>query len=249
MRQDRSQYRGPFAAVLAALLLAVGLPAAASAERGGGELAYVTVHDAGVELRPQVGHSGATLTVSGNGESYRLELAAGEVLTVDPTTPDGVPLADGHYTWELQLVPPPPVAERLRAAALAGRPSREWSPQSGSFTIRDGRIVDPQEREPAAAVAPAGPTAELMANVGEAPAVAYDLDGRRVREAAAPAAASQIQAVPGGRALHDSDARAGERAAAALESPAEGASSQPSVPRRDPKRDAANGRTDPGNEQ
>lgn len=235
------QWRESVAALAALLLLAAPAMAAAGA-REEGERVESVVHPGGVELRPAMAYSRAVLTVSGGGQTFQLELEAGEALRLDTFTPDGEPLPDGHYRWELRLQPTPAVAERLRAATMAGRADTTWRPQNGGFFILDGRVVDPSLRELEPVAAPAAPAIAAPTARTEA----FDVDGATGAERAAspepafaPVAAAALSSLP------DSDALAparspGEETAAAAPIP---------EPRRDATRDAANGRTDPDGER
>jgi hypothetical protein len=139
---------------VAALLLAglvFALPGAHAADRPAGarELASATTYSGGVDFLPSVRYSQAILTVSGNGQTYRHELERGRQLSIGVFDPDGNLLADGTYSWQLQLVPTEAAAKRLRAAAAenGGRAPEPWAAQSGSFTIRGGFIADPAMAE------------------------------------------------------------------------------------------------------
>ncbi len=162
MTREQLQHRGLAGiAAVVALLVVVGLPTAAGAQRAGVERARVAVYTGGVDLVPEVAYKRAILTVAGNGQSHRYELAPGEPLSIGLFDPAGQLLADGAYRWELQLVPTERTAARLRAEAAQndGRALEPWSAQSGSFTIRGGAIADPAVTEEQVPRRAAGSTA------------------------------------------------------------------------------------------
>ena len=131
-------------AVLTALMAAAMLSPALAAD-GPMQRASVAVYSGGVDFLPNVAHDGAVLTVSGNGQTWRYEVGARERPSIGVFAPDGQLLADGTYTWELQLRPGKAAAKRLREAAAenGGRAPEPWTAQSGSFAIRGGFIADP----------------------------------------------------------------------------------------------------------
>lgn len=150
MTRENLQHRGLAAFVAGvALLMAAGLPATAAAQSADVQRARVAVYSGGVDLVPEVAYQRAILTVSGNGQSYRYDLAQGKPLSIGLFDPDGQLLVDGTYRWELQLVPTKQTAEKLRAEAAEnnGRALRPWTAQSGSFTVRGGAIADPNLTE------------------------------------------------------------------------------------------------------
>ncbi len=240
-------------AALAALVLVAGPPATATGQDGAQtpeELARVAVYAGGVDFTPEVAYSRAILTVTGNGKSYRYELAPGEPLAVGMLAPDGEPLADGAYKWELRLVPTAAAAKRLRVAAAAGQPVRPWPAQSGGFAIIGGRIADPALAEPQ------GPAADRETFTGgpvapnpSARTPAADLDGSSATfAAAAPAPAANV-APTAASGLDDSDAVALARGPSAASTPRSDSPSPPAVVRPDPSEDGANGRSQPGKQQ
>ncbi len=257
------RYRGAAATVaLVAALIAVGMPAAADAQRGGGEqLARVTVHANGVDFVPNVEFQKAILTVSGNGNTYREEIPAGRYPSIGIFDPDGQLLADGRYTWRLDLVPTAEIAAGLRAEAEdnGGEPLTRWTPQSGSFAIANGTFADPALSEATAR------RATRSAGVSETPFTAVSgfdrgpasdddaaVGSREGYEAQVRAAASRParQAATGAlvgpdRVTNDSDAVAAADGGA-LERPAKSidnefqAQSRSSIAR--PRSDGSNGR-------
>lgn len=113
-----------------------------------------------IEWSPRVENHGAVLTISGPEAEMRREYEAGEPIVFE--LEEKAELADGAYQWELRLVPPidPRIRERLKeirergddwppeALRRQGVRPREAVVRSGSFGVRGGAIVPPNEREP-----------------------------------------------------------------------------------------------------
>ena len=139
------------------LPLAVVLVVAASAAGGqwstGAEApdpAVVIASGGAIELFPSVAFSRAILTAANGDEVFRWVFAEGERPSIGRFNPEGDVLADGPYTWELELIPDARTARELRIAASesGGEATGLWPRQSGSFTIQDGAIVTPDVVEP-----------------------------------------------------------------------------------------------------
>ncbi len=256
--RELPQHRGlATLATVVALLVVVGLPTSAGAQRVDAERVRAAVYTGGVDLIPEVAYQRAILTVSGNGNSYRYELAAGEPLSIGLFDPAGQLLADGAYTWELQLVPTKQTADALRAEAAEndGRAFRPWSAQSGSFTIRGSAIADPAVTEeqalrrvadsaaarPGIAVASQLATADGDAAVGSRIGVEAQVNATAARRA--PAASRGVLLLAANRAADDVDAtsaalgRSLEPAASANQPSQSGGALAPR-----PRSDGSNGR-------
>lgn len=139
---------------LTGALLIAGLAAAALSSplgaQGPGELATVTVYPGGVDFRPNVSYSRAILTVSGNDRVFQRVLEAGEDLSIGFFDPEGQPLPEGVYVWQLELVADAETARELRIAATlnGGTAPEPWSALSGTFAILGGSVVPPDLSEP-----------------------------------------------------------------------------------------------------
>lgn len=150
---NRTHLRGvglPMAALIIAGLMSFAQPTAAAAEAP--VLADATVYAGGVSFRPYVEFRRANITVSGNGQIYRQAFNAGEDLEIGMFDPQGNPLADGAYTWSLELVPDMATARELRISASAngGKAPDAWQVLTGTFTIARGAMAEPElaEAEP-----------------------------------------------------------------------------------------------------
>ena len=259
------RYRGTAATVaLLAALIAVGMPAAADAQRGGAEqLARVAAHANGVDFVPNVEFHKAILTVSGNGKSYRYEIPAGRYPSIGVFDPDGQLLADGRYTWRLDLVPTAEIAAGLRAEAEenGGKPLTRWTPQNGSFAIANGTFADPTLSEATARPATRaaglsetpfaaasgfdrGPASDDDAAVGSREGYEDETQMRAAASRPAPQAATGALVGPD-RVTDDADAVAGalgrslERPARSIDNEFQ-AQSRSSIAR--PRSDGSNGR-------
>ncbi len=121
------------------------------------EVAIVSVAGGSVSWLPQVTADSFVLTVSGGGVVLRREFQGQPLFA--PVDEEGDLLPDGNYTWELLAIPG---SSDLSGASITdGRASADGSTvrqarsprglsQSGSFTILNGALVDPnlQEAEP-----------------------------------------------------------------------------------------------------
>lgn len=137
--------------VAALLVAALVLPGALAAETPA-QRAVATVYSGGVDFLPNVDFSRAVVTVSGNGISFSRAFYPGERLSIGMFDPEGQPLADGVYSWQLELQPTAEAAWDLKVSASenGGVAPGAWTPQSGSFAIRDGLVADPDLIEPGA---------------------------------------------------------------------------------------------------
>ncbi len=146
--------RLPLAVLLAAGLAVTSPPAELAAQgpaRGGGtQVASAAVFAGGVDLTPAVRYRQAIVTVSGNGVTFQQVYKPGESLSIGAFDPKGYVLADGVYTWELQLVPDAKAAEKLRASAArsGGIAPEAWQPATGTFAVVGGAVVGPDLVEP-----------------------------------------------------------------------------------------------------
>lgn len=176
--------RVPLAALLAAGLAVTFLPVELAAQglaRGGAEVASAAVFAGGVDLAPAVRYREAVVTVSGNGVTFRQVFKPGERLSIGVFDPEGYVLADGVYSWELQLVPDARTAEKLRASAArnGGIAPEAWRPATGTFAIAGGAVLAPDLAEPrparrAAAPGAAMPAADFIAASGAREAAGDD---------------------------------------------------------------------------
>lgn len=127
-------------------------------------IASLNLKSSGVNWEPHIDHARIILTVSRpDGEVFRDEFEAGTTPSFKLIDKNGVVLPDGHYKYELRLVPKLAggVTETLAAARADGRdaetaqelqrvgllPTRPIV-QSGSFLVRDGSIVTDGAEEP-----------------------------------------------------------------------------------------------------
>ncbi len=138
----------PMAVLVIAGLASIALPTGAAAAAPA-ELAATAVYSGGVDFRPNVDFGGATLTVSGNGRVFQQAFAAGDNISIGMFDPEGQPLADGVYSWQLDLLPDAATARELRRAAslTGGKPDGAWQALTGSFAIRGGVIADQRSAE------------------------------------------------------------------------------------------------------
>lgn len=138
---------------LAALLVAGLVPAALHAQGAEQGLAQTTIFAGGLAFQPTVEHSRAVVSVSGNGISFSRAFGPGESLTIGMFDAEGQPLADGTYSWSLELVPDESTARELRIAAIrnGGEAPDPWEALTGAFTVANGTIVDPEFGEPGSA--------------------------------------------------------------------------------------------------
>jgi len=137
-------------AVLALVLPLLAAPALPAAQ----PVVDVSLGPDSIELRPRVEYDSMVITLSGGGKDIRRELGSDEHPALSLVDEAGLALPDGVYTWEVRLAP---TADQLRArvrnnnelggaAPDAGSVDYELV-ESGSFTLRDGTVVDPGLRE------------------------------------------------------------------------------------------------------
>ncbi len=193
----------PLAAVALVALASIA-PAAvleAQAPGGGTVVATATVHAGGVDLNPEVRHSGGVVTVSGNGMVFQQRIEAGAGASIGVFDLEGQLLPDGVYTWELELYPDARTAKRLRESALrnAGRAPEAWQRLTGTLTIRNGLVAAPDLVEAGPGPRPASVGAVPMTLAGptaaRGPAVDDDaaVGSRKGAEAEVNAAALRSQ--------------------------------------------------------
>ncbi len=150
LESNRSKVRP--AMMLAALVALLALPAVAqetAAETPA--MAAMKTTPGSVTWAPLVSYDKLVLTVSGGGFTATREFTGGAAhfAAVDPL---GYQLPDGTYTWEMTVIPP---ALELNKSVI--RSDEQWDNgrsrrvgtapealiQSGSFTIANGAIADP----------------------------------------------------------------------------------------------------------
>ena len=125
---------------LSALILSIVPPVVAA-----GAVVQGSTSPEGLSLVPALAYHRAVLIVAGDdGHVLRRQFAPGEPIGWELAGPDGLPLADGTYTWELWLT--------VREADLTtGEP--EMVTSTGTLEVRDGRVVS-SGPEPFSASAP-----------------------------------------------------------------------------------------------
>jgi len=188
--QHTLRSRVPGSLLTAVLGLCLALPSLASEE-----LTNVQYHADSLQLAVLQPNGGSTLTVSGpEGAHWRLTFEQGEPALFSLTDAAGDRLQDGSYTYELHLTPL--LEEEAKAALRQARKSGDLSsvqalraahrlPQeaavvSGSFTVDQGRILDPLQVEdlgaPELEAQPGGTSGEGLTNVsGYDQVIAHDL--------------------------------------------------------------------------
>ena len=157
MSSFESSRRKVWAAVLLAALLAVP----AVSQRAAEPTAVATMKTApgSVSWQPLVSFDKLVLTVQGGEFLSTREFAGGEAhfALVDP---EGFQLPDGTYNWEIRVISPPlsfndtlirsdDLSDNGRTQKLGAAP--EPLVQSGTFTIANGVIADPELVEPRSA--------------------------------------------------------------------------------------------------
>ncbi len=151
--EPRSTTLLPPAVALVALLTLIAMPVPAGAQNTADRapLAYATVYAGGVDFLPAVAYRGAKITVSGRDLVYERTFKPGEGISLDLFDPAGQLLADGTYRWQLALTPAASEARELRRAAKrnGGKAPEAWQAETGTFTIRNGRMADPSLAEAA----------------------------------------------------------------------------------------------------
>lgn len=211
-----SRYGAP--GIVALLVAALAFPGALGAEPQE-DLATATVYSGGVDFLPNVDYSRAVLTVSGNGSSFSRVAYPGERLSIGMFDPEGQPLADGVYRWQLELRPSAEAAWELKKAASrnGGEAPAAWQPQTGAFAIRNGLIADPELTEPGASRRNDSAGAGLSAAFGPstARAAATDSDdavgSQTGVEAQARSAAGDVRRAASALGLESQPSRGAER--------------------------------------
>lgn len=147
-----------------AVVLLAPLPASPA------EVATASITPSGLSVSPNVENNGGTLTVSGNDVHIKRQFGPGERPSFEPRDDEGNPLPDGIYKWEMSLnatkitavddgtngrderaVEMSRRATRGRVGVAGSGRSFRLPTQSGSFTVRFGGIVDPNQTETGAA--------------------------------------------------------------------------------------------------
>jgi len=153
-----------FSFFLAALALLCGSALAQTSNRE--PIAAVSFDRSEVRWQPQVEYFRLVLTVSGpEGQVFRKAFKTNAVPSFKLTGEDGNTLPDGHYTYELTLIPrlAPEVVEALAASREKGNSAEvvrelrksgqlpaENTVQSGSFLIEKGTVFAGGTEEPGA---------------------------------------------------------------------------------------------------
>lgn len=166
----------------AALAAACVLFAATSlAAQGAGDrpLADVRMTSAGIDFVPLEAHGGAILKVSAGDVIHRYTFGPDESPWLSVFDAEGEPLADGVYSWELELLPPAEArADLIRSAAKnRGDAPEALTRQTGSFTLVGGYAVDPTLREPGAVGSARKGPVEIHHHEGSAGARGPQTDG------------------------------------------------------------------------
>ena len=156
------QYQRTFRVFIMLALLSVllGITAAAQSakepKKKVGPIAEVSFSRTEVKWQPHVEHESLVLTVSQpDGEVFRQEFEAGNVPAFKLVDEKGAPLPDGHYVYELRLVPKLDTevkdslkeaeekGERVqveRALKRSGKLPKEALVQNGTFLIEKGAL-------------------------------------------------------------------------------------------------------------
>ncbi len=128
------------AACAVALLVVVGPADAASGE--------ASLSGDTLTWQSSRAEDGATLRISGPDIVFDREFEAGSTISQSAFDPEGYALPDGLYTWEIRSNAPRMTAERqARLRAQGADTDTQTEPISGSFTILNGAIVDPNLAE------------------------------------------------------------------------------------------------------
>lgn len=169
-RRMAPQLRWLGVVMLVAGALAGGLAAAEDEkatvrrEPVGEEVAATKIGKKAVEWLPKVEYARLHLRVAGPDGAWERTFEPGTNPSFALRDQDGTPLADGRYRYELTVVPKldEKTRERLAEAQEAGVRGLTHGPrqlglvprgpssQSGSFSVRRGEPVDPDEEEPGA---------------------------------------------------------------------------------------------------
>jgi hypothetical protein len=132
------------------------LPSGVAAQQEG-KVAAKTTKATGVRWQPRVEYARLVLTVSGpDGKVLRQEFERGRVPVFNIVDENGLRRADGHYIYELRVIPvmPEGVSAAIRESRERGdegateealhkscRPPTQPLVQSGSFLISNGAVV------------------------------------------------------------------------------------------------------------
>ena len=154
MSSLESSRRKVWAAVLLAALMAVPAVSQEAAELTA--VAKMRTAPGSVSWQPLVSFDKLVLTVQGGGFLTTREFTGSEAYFA-PVDSEGYQLPDGTYNWEIRLVPPPltfnhtltrsdELSDGGRTQKLGTAP--EPLVQSGTFTIANGSIADPELIEP-----------------------------------------------------------------------------------------------------
>lgn len=144
---------------------AMVLPAlVATSVATGQEIANESVYPDGISFQPLVQYERFVMTISGpGGMVLQQEFEAGNPPVFAPFDDSGKALPDGQYNYEIHVSPVlDPETKKMMAASresgddaarAADLRARGWIPehpvvQSGSFSIVNGAIVDPNLPEP-----------------------------------------------------------------------------------------------------
>lgn len=142
------------------LILALGLGGAAESAYAG-PVAAVKASPDGIRWVPEKSNQELTLTVVGPRTRIRRTSAAGKDVSLSVRDRKAGPLPDGSYRWELRAAPELDAATRKKMAearrardqgrevdlGALGIDSGADLSQSGSFSIRGGKIVNPTQKE------------------------------------------------------------------------------------------------------
>ncbi len=154
MSSLESSRRKVWVAVLLAALVA--LPAVSQEAAEAPSAATMKTAPGSVSWQPLVSFDKLVLTVQGGGFLSTREFVSGEAHFA-PVDPEGFQLPDGTYNWEIRMIPPALAFNdslvRSNERRGGGRSQNfgtapEPVVQSGSFTIANGAIVDPELTEP-----------------------------------------------------------------------------------------------------
>ena len=122
---------------VAPAVLSAEIPAANAPAGDGKSIATLKADRGLLEWTPVVDHEGISLALADpQGQVRTFNFARGEAPVLPLVDAQGVPFADGTYTWEIRLKP---AAGTSPARALV---------QSGHFTVVDGSVVPPNLIEP-----------------------------------------------------------------------------------------------------
>ena len=146
---SRSTHWSKTALFLSVAVAVAGVPAAAMGPATPEQSATVNVFPTGVQFQPNTSFKQAVVTVSGAGKAYRYVFSAGSTPEIGSFDPQGQPLPDGSYAWQLELLPTREAARQLAIAARdnGGIAPNAPAPLSGTFTIAGGYLASPELQE------------------------------------------------------------------------------------------------------